>query len=284
MVEISTLSLSDGCFGALRASLQNTTVYVFLDLLGDQEKNNLFLQTYCIVGDSNLYNCTMTAERDCTDVTRVTCEHWVVRLAEGHHRCAGRVELLDSGEWGTVCDDNFDLNAGNIVCGQLKCGNAVTLGPLWAGRGAIHISKMKCNGSESNLWQCAPRNNSDGYCGHKNDVWIVCSESIESRPTANTSELSSAQATGGCEMGHQTNLYQNNEQIGVFQLQYECLGQRLSSNNTMGMDPADEKPDSSFNSDNHPPNTDQRHTLHRKLLPGEMPSAHITLLLQILSK
>ena len=31
----------------------------------------------------------------------------------------GRLELLARGEWGTVCDDNFDANAADVACRML---------------------------------------------------------------------------------------------------------------------------------------------------------------------
>uniref|UniRef100_UPI00403D9844 T-cell differentiation antigen CD6 isoform 13 precursor n=1 Tax=Danio rerio TaxID=7955 RepID=UPI00403D9844 len=204
-IDLSTLSLSDGCSGTIRAFHQNTTISVTLNLLDAQEKSKLALQicenlgcghvsehsttaavhngacvANCILRDSKLHNCTTAAKGDCMNATEVTCEHHKVQLVGGPDHCAGRVELLDSGNWGTVCDDDFNVTAGNIVCGQLNCGSAVRLGFFRAGKGPIHISKMKCNGSESNLWECSSNNNTDSYCGHKNDAGVVCSGSIES--------------------------------------------------------------------------------------------------------
>ncbi|XP_036446226.1 T-cell differentiation antigen CD6-like [Colossoma macropomum] len=138
--------------------------------------------TECIIRNSILHNCTAAAASNCSKEVVVECEHHAVRLAAGHDRCAGRVELMDDGRWGSVCDDDWNQRGGDVVCAQLGCGTAVEVtceakkfGP---GTGPIHISKLNCTGKESNLWQCSAQKHEDSnYCGHKEDAGVVCSGS-----------------------------------------------------------------------------------------------------------
>ncbi|XP_059364256.1 T-cell differentiation antigen CD6-like isoform X4 [Carassius carassius] len=213
-IELSTLSLSEGCFGVPRALYKNTTVDVTLNLLDDQEKKDLALQICerlscggvykhgmsatvhngtcladCILRDSKLHNCTTAAKGDCRNATQVICEHQAVQLVGGSDRCAGRVELLHSGKWGTVCDDDFDNCSQRLVCAQLRCGSPIREGFFGPGTGPIYISQMKCNGSESSLWECdSIKTTASNYCGHKEDAGVVCSESME-KPVTHTTGL-----------------------------------------------------------------------------------------------
>ncbi len=49
-----------------------------------------------------------------------TCgEDGSVRLVDGAHENEGRLEICINGQWGTVCNDGFDIDAARVVCRQL---------------------------------------------------------------------------------------------------------------------------------------------------------------------
>lgn len=100
-----------------------------------------------------------------------------VRLMNGTGGCSGRVEVLIQGSWGTVCDDLWDLAEANVVCHQLRCGQAVaapTGAHFGAGSGKILLDDVQCTGSESHLGQCMHGDEVGQNCGHLEDAGVVC--------------------------------------------------------------------------------------------------------------
>uniref|UniRef100_A0A8B9EUA6 Scavenger receptor cysteine rich family member with 4 domains n=1 Tax=Anser cygnoides TaxID=8845 RepID=A0A8B9EUA6_ANSCY len=101
-----------------------------------------------------------------------------LRLVNGSHRCEGRVEMFHLSQWGTVCDDAWDLRDAEVVCRQLGCGRAVAaLGEAPYGRGAgyIFLDNLKCKGSEPSLLRCSHIRWDVHNCDHSEDAGAVCS-------------------------------------------------------------------------------------------------------------
>ncbi|XP_021237377.1 deleted in malignant brain tumors 1 protein-like isoform X9 [Numida meleagris] len=118
------------------------------------------------------------------DASVVCTDPMAVQLVNGPSRCAGRIEVLEQRQWGTVCDDNWDMRDANVVCWQLGCGVAIAapgLAHFGRGSGPIWLSEVNCTGTEDALSRCRARPKGVTGCHHGEDASVVCSEPTEVR-------------------------------------------------------------------------------------------------------
>ena len=90
----------------------------------------------------------------------------------------GRVEVLHNGQWGTICDDNWDTNDAAVVCRQLGYQNAVRAlqgGQVPRGSGQIWLDEVGCSGREQNLTSCSHAGWGSHDCRHSEDAGVECS-------------------------------------------------------------------------------------------------------------
>ncbi len=88
------------------------------------------------------------------------------------------MEIRYNDQWGTVCDDDWDMNDAAVVCRQLQCGSVISaphgasFGP---GSESIWLDDVQCSGSEAKLTQCPHGGLGNHDCNHGEDAGVVCS-------------------------------------------------------------------------------------------------------------
>ena len=92
------------------------------------------------------------------------------------------MEILHNGNWGTLCDDSWDVNDGTVVCRMLGHGPATSApgsASFGQGTGEIILDDISCVGTESDLTQCGHSGHGNHNCGHSEDAGVVCSPGSE---------------------------------------------------------------------------------------------------------
>uniref|UniRef100_A0ACB8E8L6 Neurotrypsin n=1 Tax=Sphaerodactylus townsendi TaxID=933632 RepID=A0ACB8E8L6_9SAUR len=100
-----------------------------------------------------------------------------VRLVDGSSAREGRVEVYHSGQWGTICDDQWDDADAEVVCRQLGLGGVAK---AWSqayfgeGSGSVLLDEVRCTGNELSIEQCLKSSWQEHNCGHKEDAGVSC--------------------------------------------------------------------------------------------------------------
>ena len=91
------------------------------------------------------------------------------------------MEVFNNGNWGTVCDDDWDMNDARVVCRQLGFPDAVSAphsAHFGAGSDQIWLDDVRCSGSESSIINCQHRGWGVENCGHHEDASVICSSKL----------------------------------------------------------------------------------------------------------
>ena len=71
---------------------------------------------------------------------------------------SGHVEVQYSGTWGTICENDWDLQDAHVVCRQLGYNGALSAPRLvvyGGGKGPVWLNRMQCEGNETSVSQCS---------------------------------------------------------------------------------------------------------------------------------
>lgn len=80
-------------------------------------------------------------------------------------------------EWGTVCDDLWDLNDAQVTCRMLGYPGAIRerrLAYFGEGTGRTWLDNVNCSGSERSLQDCSKNDIGDEDCEHYEDAGVEC--------------------------------------------------------------------------------------------------------------
>ena len=106
-----------------------------------------------------------------------------IRLVGGSVSHEGRVEVYHNGTWGTVSDDDWDLQDATVVChelGYISATAAIKSARFGPGSGPILFSELSCVGNESSVTECYQHSTGAHNCTHSEDAGVVCASQLVS--------------------------------------------------------------------------------------------------------
>nr|XP_034333598.1 deleted in malignant brain tumors 1 protein-like isoform X2 [Crassostrea gigas] len=116
----------------------------------------------------------ISCEKGVAKVTRISVIADGIRLVNGSSWNEGRVEVYESGGWGSVCSSEWDTMDASVVCKVMgfKYGVVITSGLFGLGGGPVQMTNVSCDGSESSIFGCLYNRTKE--CPTNQTAGVVC--------------------------------------------------------------------------------------------------------------
>lgn len=85
--------------------------------------------------------------------------------------------LYYNGQWGTICDDAWDINDAHVICRMLGYPGAIGFlhaSYFGAQTGPIWLDEVNCTGKEQTIAACPHDGWGINDCDHTEDAGVVC--------------------------------------------------------------------------------------------------------------
>ncbi|XP_062603516.1 neurotrypsin-like, partial [Saccostrea cucullata] len=137
--------------------------------------------------DTNIDNCFVQYRNHyCSNALYLFCDVLGIRLIDTGYPWKGTIEILHNGQWGTICDDSFDKQDGDVICrmlGYSHSSQTYQSAHYGQGSGPIWLDDLGCHGYESDVAYCSSNGWGRHNCGHSEDAGVYCTNSTEYETT-----------------------------------------------------------------------------------------------------
>ncbi|XP_065913717.1 scavenger receptor cysteine-rich domain-containing group B protein-like isoform X2 [Dysidea avara] len=138
--------------------------------------------TNCTHSGFDSYRCSQVAGLRCDNTSATDAVHAPLRLTHGDNQFEGIVEVYYDGQWGIVCDDNWDIVDASVVCHQLGYNDAIEAYVQRFRSSTIWLDEIQCTTGDQYLSECSHDGWGNVNCGLSNTAAaaVSCNGSNES--------------------------------------------------------------------------------------------------------